>query len=134
MLSSLPCLYLFPLVNVTDETRQSKKTQQTEDLGEAHNAECTGCAVHVRGIVPGLQVNDEENIVNGDGGNEVHQEPGLEVMHADLFGVQDDVAVLSQDAGAEVENQVHEEECVGQDVKGDPGHGVLVLKEGDSPG
>lgn len=55
-------------------------------------------------------------------------------MHANIFGVQDDVAVLYRDARAEIENQVHEEESVRQDVEGDPGHGVLVFKEGDSPG
>lgn len=126
-------LYLFPLVDVADEARQPEKTQQTEDLGEAHDAEGAGGAVHVRRLVPGLQVDDEEDVVDGDGGDEVHQEPGAEVMHADLPGVQDDVAVLSRDARAEIENQVHEEESVRQDVEDDPGHGVLVFKEGDSP-
>lgn len=121
-------------MNVTDEARQSEETQQTEDLGEAHDAEGAGGAVHVGRIVQGLQVDDEEDVVDGDGGDEVHQEPGAEVIHADQFGVQDDVAVLSRDARAEIENQVHEEESVRQDVKGDPGHGVLIFKEGDSPG
>lgn len=127
-------LYLLPLVNVADEARQSEKTQQTEDLGEAHDAEGAGGAVHVRRLVQGLQVNDEEDVVNGDGRDEVHQEPGAEVLHADLFGVQGNVAVLSRDARTEIENQVHEEESVGQDVEGDPRQGVLVFKEGDSPG
>lgn len=121
-------------MNVADEARQSEKTKQAEDLGEADYTERAGGAVHVRRLMPGLQVNDEENIVNRDGGDEVHREPGAEVMHADLLGVQDDVAVFSQDACAEVENQVHEEESVRQDVKGDPGCGVLVLEEGDTPG
>lgn len=121
-------------MNVADEARQSEETQQTEDLGEAHDAEGAGGAVHVGRLVPGLQVDNEEDVVDGDGGNEVHQEPGAEVIHADQFGVQDDVAVLSCDARAEIENQVHEEESVRQDVKGDPGHGVLIFKEGDSPG
>lgn len=133
LLLSLPFLYLFPLVDVADETGQSEKTQQTEDLCEAHNAESTCGAVHIRRLVPGLQVNDEEKVINRNGGDEVHREPGAEVMHADLLGVQDDVAVFPQDASAEVENQVHEEESVGQDVEGDPGHGVLVLEEGDAP-
>lgn len=121
-------------MDVSDEARQSEESQQTEDLGEAHDAESAGGAVHVRGLVPGLQVDDEEDVVDGDGGDEVHQEPGAEVMHADISGVQDDLAVLSRDARAEIEDQVHEEESVRQDVKGDPGHGVLVFKEGDSPG
>lgn len=121
-------------MDVTDEARKSQKAKQTEYLGEAHNAEGTGGAVHIGRLVPGLQVDDEENVVDGDGRDEVHHEPGAEVMHADLFGVQDDVAVLPSDARAEIENQVHEEEGVGQDVKGDPRHGVLIFKEGDSPG
>lgn len=134
MLSTLPVPYLFPLVDVTDEAGQSEKTQQTQDLGEPHNAECAGSSVHVGRLVPGFQVNDEENIVDRDGGDEVHREPGAEVMHADLFWVQDYLAVTFEDASAEVENQVHKEESVGQDVEGDPGWGVLVLKEGDAPG
>lgn len=51
-------LYLLPLVNVADEARQPEKTQQAEDLGEAHDAEGAGGAVHVRRILQGLQVND----------------------------------------------------------------------------
>ena len=120
-------------MNVADESRQPQETQQAEDLGEAHDAQGAGGAVHIGRLVPGLQVDDEEEVVDWDGGDEVHQEPGAEVMHADLSGVQDDVAVLSCDACAEIENQVHEEESVRQDVKGDPGYGVLVFKEGDPP-
>lgn len=127
-------LYLFPLVNVTDESGQSEKTQQTEDLCEAHNAEGTRSAVHVSRVVKGLQVNDQENVINGNGGDEVYREPAAKVMHADFLGVQDDVAVLPQDASAEVESQIHEEERVGQDIEGDPGCGVLVLEEGYAPG
>lgn len=126
-------LYLLPLVNVADEARQSEETQQTEDLGEAHNAEGAGSAVHIRRLLQGLQVNNKEDVVNRDGGDEVHHEPGAQVMNADLFGVQGDVTVLYRDARTEIENQVHEEESVRQDIEGDPGHGVLVFKEGDSP-
>lgn len=120
-------------MNVADEAGQSEKTQQTEDLSEAHDAESPSSSVHVRWLVPGLKIDDKEDVVNRDWGDEVHQEPGSEVMHADLFGVQDDMAVLSRDARAEIENQVHEEEGVGQDVKGDPGQSVLIFKEGDTP-
>lgn len=81
-----------------------------------------------------LQVNDPKDIVHRDGGDTVHHEPGAQVMVADLLGVQDDVAVLSQDPSAKVENQIHEEKSVRQDVEGDPWSGVLVLKEGDAPG
>lgn len=121
-------------MDVSDEARQSEEAQQAEDLGESHNSERAGSAVHVGRLVAGLQVDDEEEVVDGDGGDAVHHEPGAEVVHADLFGVQDDVAVLSQDARAEVENEVQEEERVRQDVEGDPGNGVLVLEEGDAPG
>lgn len=120
-------------MDVTNEARESEKTQQTEDLGETDNAEGAGGAVHVSGIEPRLQINDEKDVVDRDGGDKVHQEPRAEVMHANLFGVQDDVTVLSWDARSEIQDQVHEKERVGQDVKGDPGQGVLVLKEGDPP-
>lgn len=82
----------------------------------------------------GLQVDNEEDVVDGDGRNKVHYEPGAQVVHADLFGVQYDVAVLPGDACTEIEHQVHEEESVRQDVEGDPRHGVLVFEEGDPPG
>lgn len=121
-------------MNVADEARQPEKTQQAEDLGEAYNAESAGSTVHIGRLVAGLQVDNEEEVVDGDGGDEVHQEPGTEVVHADLLGVQNDVAVLSWDARAEIENQVHEEEGVRQDVEGDPGQCVLVFEEGDPPG
>lgn len=134
MPASLPLHYLLPLVDVSDEARQTEKTQQTEDLCETHNAKCTSGTVHVWWLVSGFEIDDEKDVVDRDGGDEIHQEPSAEVMNADLFGVQDDVAVLSQNARTEVENQIHEEECVWQDVEGDPGHGVLVFEEGDTPG
>lgn len=127
-------LYLFPLVDVADEAGESQEAEQTEYLGEAHNAEGSGSAVHVRRLVPGLQVHNKEDVVDGDGRDKVHYEPGAQVVHADLFGVQYDVAVLPCDARTEIEHQVHEEEGVGQDVEGDPRHGVLVFEEGDPPG
>ena len=82
-------------MDVTNEARESEKTQQTEDLGKTDNAEGTSCSVHVSGIKSWLQINHEEDVVNRDGGDKVHQEPSAEVMHANLFGVQDDVAVVS---------------------------------------
>lgn len=84
--------------------------------------------------MPRLHVDNEEDVVHGDGGDEVHQEPGAEVMDTDLFGVQNNVAVLSQDSSAEVEKQIHEEDGVRHDVEDDPGQSVLIFKEGDSPG
>lgn len=89
-------------MDVTNEARESKETQQTEDLGKADNAEGAGSAVHVSGIKSWLQINNEEDVVNRDGGDKVHQEPSAEVMHANLFGVQDDVTVLSWDARSEI--------------------------------
>lgn len=89
-------------MDVTNEAGESKKTQQTEDLGETDNAEGAGGAVHVSGIKPRLQINHEEDVVNRDGGDKVHQEPSAEVMYANLFGVQDDVTVLSWDARSEI--------------------------------
>lgn len=131
---NMSIFYLFPLVDVTDEARQSEKTQQAEDLCEAHDAEGAGSAVHVGWIVSGLQVHNEEDVVHWNGGDKVHQEPGAKVMRADLFGVQDDMAVLPCNTSAKIQNQVHEEESIWQDVKHDPQNGVLVFKEGDSPG
>lgn len=89
-------------MDVTNEAGESKETQQAEDLGETDDAEGAGGAVHVRGIKSRLQINHEEDVVNRDGGDKVHQEPSAEVLHANLFGVQDDVTVLSWDARSEV--------------------------------
>ena len=121
-------------MDVADEPREAQQPQQTEDLGEAHDAEGARRAVHVRRLQPGLDVHDEEDVVDGDGGDEVHHEPGAQVLGADLLGVQDYVAVLPRDPRAEVEDQVQKEEGVGDDVEGDPRRGVLVLEEGDAPG
>lgn len=102
-------IYLFPLMDVTNEARESEKTQQAEDLGKTDDAEGAGGAVHVSGIKSGLQIDDEEDVINRDGGDKVHHEPSAEVMQADLFGVQDDVTVFSWDARSEIQNQVNEE-------------------------
>lgn len=89
-------------MDVTNEARESEKTQQTEDFGKTDNAEGAGGAVHVGGIKSWLQINNEKDVINRDGGHKVHQEPSVEVMDANLFGVQDDVTVLSGDARSEI--------------------------------
>ena len=128
-----PCrIYLFPLVDVADESGEAQQPQQTEDLGEADDPQGSGRLVKVR---VNARFYDEEDIVHRYGGDEVHHEPTLQVLDLDLLWVQDDLrVVLLHDARAEVEDQVHEEEGVGHHVEDDPGRRVLVLEEGDAHG
>ena len=124
--------YLLPLVDVPDESGQPQQPQQTEDLGEADDAERPGRLVHLR-VDPFLH--DEEDIIHRYGGDKVHHEPGLQVFLLDLVGVEDDLGVvLEHNAGPEVQHQVHEEEGVWHHVEDDPGRGGLVFKEGDAHG
>ena len=106
--------------------------EQAEDLGEANDAEGARRLVEV-GV--DARLDDEEDVVDGDGGDEVHHEPAAQVLDLDLLRVQDDLrVVLLDDARAEVEHQVHEEEGVRDHVEDDPRRRVLVLEEGDANG
>lgn len=125
-------LYLLPLVDVADESGEAQEAQQAEDLGEADDPQGSRCFVKVW---VDACLHDEEDVVDGDGGDEVHHEPALQVLDLDLLGVQDDLrVVLFHDPRAEVEDQIHEEESVRHNVEDDPGRRVLVFKEGDAHG
>lgn len=125
-------MYLFPLVDVADESGKTQQSQQTEDLGEADNPQRSGRLVKVR---VDARLHDEEDVIHGDGGDEIHNEPALQVLDLDLLRVQDDLSVvLFDDARSEIEHQVHEKEGVRHHVEDDPGRRVLVLEEGDADG
>lgn len=54
-------------------------------------------------------------------------------VQLDSPGVQQDLGVVFlDDAGPEVQNQVHHEQSVGDDVEDDPGRSVLLSEEGDA--
>ncbi len=117
-------------MDVTDESGQPQQSQQTEDLGEADDAERPGRLVHL-GVDPFLH--DEKDIIHRNGRDKVHHKPGLQVLLLDLVGIEDDLGVvLEHDAGPEVQHEVHEEEGVRNHIEDDPGGGGLVLKEGDA--
>ncbi len=80
-----------------------------------------------------FQVHHQEDVVHRDRGQEVHEEPALQVALADGLGVQQDLrTVLFHDPGPEVQHQIHQEERVRHHVKDDPRRSVLVLEEGDA--
>lgn len=117
-------------MDVTDESGKSEKSQKTKDFGEAHNTQRPRRLVNLW-VDPFLH--DEKNIIHRDGWDEVHNKPGPQVLLLDLFGVQNDLGVvLEDDARAEVEHQVHEEESVRHHVEDNPGRGGLVFEEGDA--
>ena len=119
-------------MDVADEARQAEQAQQAEDLGEAHDAQGAGRLVDLR---VDAFLHDEEDVVHGDGGYEVHHEPRAQVLLLDLLGVQDDLrVVLDHNARAEVQHQVHEEECVRDNIEHNPWGRGLVLEEGDAHG
>lgn len=122
--------YLFPLVNVADKPRETQQPQQAQDFSETHNPQCSRRLVHLR--VYAL-LHDQEDIIHRNGRDKVHHKPGLQVLLLDGLGVQDDVRiVLNNDARAEVQHQVHQEEGVGDHIEDDPRGGGLFFEEGDA--
>lgn len=122
--------YLLPLVYVADEPGESQQPQQTEDLGEAHDAQGPGRLVHLR--VYSL-LHNEKDVIHRDGRDKVHHKPCLQVLFLNDLGIQDDVRVVfDDDASAEVEHQVHKKECVGDNVEDDPRCGGLLFEERDA--
>lgn len=119
-------------MNVADKTRETQQSQQAQDFSETHNPQRSSRLIHLR--VYAL-LHDQEDIIHRNGWDKVHNKPGLQVLLLDGLGVQDDVRiVLDNDARAEVEHQVHEEESVGDHVEEDPRRGRLVFEEGDADG
>jgi len=119
-------------VDVANEPREAQQSQQAEDLREADDPQGARRLVEIR---IDARLHDEEDVVHGDGGDEVHHEPTAQVLDLNLPRVQDDLrVVLLDDAGPEIEDQIHEEEGVGDHVEHDPGRRVLVLEERDAHG
>ena len=117
-------------MDVADESGEAQQPQQTEDLGKADDPQGSGRLVKVR---VDACLYDEEDVVHRYRGDEIHHEPGLQVLDLDLLRVQDDLCVVLLDnARAEVEDQVHEEEGVRDHIENNPGRRVLVLEEGDA--
>lgn len=55
--------HLLPLVDVANKTGQAEQSKQTQDFGEADNAQCPGCPVDF-----GVEtVHHQEDVVHGDG-------------------------------------------------------------------
>lgn len=122
--------HLLPLVNVAYEPREPQQPQQTEDLREAYDPQSARRLVEIR---IDARLHNEEDVVHGDGGDEVHHEPGAQIFDLDLLRVQNDLrVVLLHDSRAEVQHQVHEEEGVRDHVEDDPRSGGLFFEEGDA--
>ncbi len=117
-------------MDVANESREAQESQQAEDLCEADNPQGARRLVE---IWVDARLHDEEDVVHRDGGDEVHHKPTPQVLDLDLLRIQDDLrVVLFDDTRPEVEDQVHEEEGVGDHVEHDPGGRVLVLEERDA--
>ena len=117
-------------MDVANEPGEAQQPQQTEDLCEAYDPQGSSCLVKVW---VDACLHDEKDVVHRYGGDEVHHEPALQVLDLDLLWVQDNLCVvLLDDACAEVEDQIHEEEGVWHHVEDNPGWRVLILKEGDA--
>lgn len=119
--------YLLPLVDVSDEAWEAEQTQQAEDLGEADDAQRPRRLVHL--WVKAL-LHDQKDIIHGNGGEKIHHEPALQIVHLNHLGVQDDLrALLVDDSRAEVHDQVHQEDGVRGHVEHQPGGCGLLGKE-----
>lgn len=67
-------------------------------------------------------------------GEQVDDEPGLQVVHADQRGVRDHLPARPHERGVEVEHDVHQEDDVHDAVDHQPGDVVLLGLEGDVVG
>ena len=67
-------------------------------------------------------------------GQQVDDEPRLDVVHADELGVGDDLAAGPHEGGVEVEDDVHQEDDVHHAVQHQPHDVVLLGLEGDVVG
>lgn len=114
-------------MDVPDEAREAEQPQQAEDLGEADDAQRPCRLVDLR--VEAL-LHDQKDIIHGNGGEKIHHEPALQVVHLNHFGVQDDLrTLLVDDSRAEVHDQVHQEDGVRGHVKHQPGGRGLLREE-----
>ena len=117
-------------MNISNEAGETQEAQEAEDLGETDNAQGPGSLVDLRVYAC---LHNKEDVVHGDGGDEIHHEPALEVLHLNPLRVEDDLCVvLHHDPCAEVEDQVDEEERVRHHIEDNPWCGVLILEEGDA--
>lgn len=64
--------YLFPLVDVANESREAQESQQAENLCEADNPQGASRLVEI-GVDACLH--NEEDVVHRDRGDEVHHKP-----------------------------------------------------------
>lgn len=124
--------YLFPLVDVANESGEAQEPQQAENLGEADNPQGARRLVEIWIYA---RFHDEEDVVHRYGGDEVHHKPAPQVFNLDLLRIQNDLrVVLLDDARPEVKDQVHEKESVGDHIEHDPGRRVLIFEERDAHG
>lgn len=66
-------------MDVANESGEPQQPKQAEDFGEADDAQRPRRPVNL-----GVQtVHHQEDVVHGDGGHKVHQEPALQVVLAD---------------------------------------------------
>jgi len=81
-------------------------------------------------------VEDEEDVVQRDGAEQVQEEPRLDVMLGYEFGVDDDLlaVVLLHDSSAKIDDDVDEEDGVREAIECDPSGAQVVVEEGDGHG
>ena len=72
--------------------------------------------------------------VVGQAGQQVDDEPRLQVVHADELGIGDDFSTGPHEGGVEVEDDVHQEDDVHHAVQHQPHDVVLLGLEGDVVG
>lgn len=117
-------------MDVANEPWESQQAQQAENLCKPDNPQ--GARRFIEVWVD-ARLHNEEDVVHGDGRDEIHHEPTTQVLDLDLLRIQDDLCVvLLDDACPEVEDQVHEEERVRDHIEHDPGGRVLILEERDA--
>ena len=72
--------------------------------------------------------------VIGQTGQQIDDEPGLQVVHPDELGVRNDLAPRPHKGGVEVQDNVHQEDDIHHAVQHQPDNVVLLGLEGDIVG
>lgn len=72
--------------------------------------------------------------VIGQAGQQVNDEPGLQVVHSNQLWVRNDLSTRPNEGGVEVEHNVHKEDDIYHAVQHEPGQIVLLGLERDIVG
>jgi hypothetical protein len=121
------------LAYVSNETRQTKKSQQTEHFGKAKDAKSSSGLQQLKVLAVQIAIEHQKDVVEGNRAEQIEQKPTAHVRSRDLLWIQDDLfrQIGVHDTGAEVDEDVEQKDGVGQTIEGDPSSAEVVVEEGN---